>query len=698
MNTSHFQDVGQGFPASEVVFPAAEGHRPKRIKIEEPAGELNSLENIPEPSVSENGLPTMTGITTTSEEAEYNGENQGFDIDALAALAAQSAMADLNGNMAMAEPSQASDYTSQDQMNGTGTNGARNVQGQASAEIDFSSAPSDPTELALWVAKQISNIRNEDRDSYDSEDLVARRRLMAQGPAIYNHRLDEDDDPAKAAERERIREENRERKKRWRQSNAERNKDNDLRCRINKRAKKLYGIGQSAEKSAWMESEFNKRRTKRENKEQVRTYGGDVFPGFAFAPGFGSTLFPAPGVGPNGETNAAGLLLANALLGVGNSGGGPNAEAANALKAALEKGAVDPRPFTEALRTMASNPEIMSGINAVLGVGYDEDGDGNSGDENMDTVIQSTEQHNGEGEVQVPENTNDDSNEIIKALNAATAILNEMNESNTDGGFAEGLSNAINGFNAVTESMDLRQDGASAIKANDHGLDQSQIDALLALANGGSLNGDGEDNVKTEMPPTSELQPDRTTPQPDDDITATLQRIVQQLMAEREGQGGPADQNEHAGPEDSDFATRHGETNLSPMPDPTTSINTKDPATTLSSLLHGAGMSINTVIPAAQSHATSQLYSRLSTRARSSTPSGGINPAHASAYGSTAQMNQKLLSRPNGNRQKVQSASPKLNGRGGSPDPRRLEEERKVKSFGFPPMPGKRFLMKKDKN
>ncbi|KAI9239317.1 MAG: hypothetical protein BYD32DRAFT_232735 [Podila humilis] len=38
-----------------------------------------------------------------------------------------------------------------------------------------------------------------------------------------------------------IRTENRERKKRWREANEDRNKDNDLRCRVSKRANKLHG-------------------------------------------------------------------------------------------------------------------------------------------------------------------------------------------------------------------------------------------------------------------------------------------------------------------------------------------------------------------------------------------------------------------------------------------------------------------------
>lgn len=69
------------------------------------------------------------------------------------------------------------------------------------------------------------------------------------------------------AENERTRLENRERKKRWREANEDRNKDNDLRCRVNKRAHKLYGKEPSKAKEMWIEEEFNKRKSKRQEKE-----------------------------------------------------------------------------------------------------------------------------------------------------------------------------------------------------------------------------------------------------------------------------------------------------------------------------------------------------------------------------------------------------------------------------------------------
>lgn len=72
----------------------------------------------------------------------------------------------------------------------------------------------------------------------------------------------------------RIREGNRERKKKWREENAERNKDNDLRCRVLKRAALKFGETSSDEKLSWIEKEYTKRRNRRisrQKKDDVKT-------------------------------------------------------------------------------------------------------------------------------------------------------------------------------------------------------------------------------------------------------------------------------------------------------------------------------------------------------------------------------------------------------------------------------------------
>ena len=102
--------------------------------------------------------------------------------------------------------------------------------------------------------------------------------------AIVNGKMDEDSmaafrrnkrllsDDAESAERVRL--ENRQRKKKWREANEDRNKDNDLRCRVTKRANKLFGNDQTERKVAWIECEFKRRQSKRQEKERKKVVDG----------------------------------------------------------------------------------------------------------------------------------------------------------------------------------------------------------------------------------------------------------------------------------------------------------------------------------------------------------------------------------------------------------------------------------------
>ncbi|KAI9835990.1 MAG: hypothetical protein M1838_005170, partial [Thelocarpon superellum] len=691
-------DQGLLTPSRRSWRAQSDEHRSKRVKTEEKDAE-GGEEELAESPDAQPALEEPVKGDDGPEAVPEAAPSPTFDIAALATQAAQEAIASMHAQEDGPTASHNGPITEGQPGPAAGEVDSNAPEPKPAPDVDFSSAPSDPTELALWVAQQISSFGEGGRGSAETDASQGQQPAPSHPPGIYGRRLDDDDDPTKAAERERIREENRERKKRWRESNTERNKDNDLRCRINKRAKTLWGPTRSVERSAWIEAEFNKRRAKRESKERHRSFDDD-FPGFSFAPGIGSALFPAPGTGPQGETNAAGLLLANALLGVGGSGAGPNAEAAHALKDALEGGAVDPRPFTEALRAMAANPEIMEGINAILG-GYSGNDD-LSADDEAHGLAQSTDRQNAPldhegGNEAPPAEVDDEQSEIVKKLNQATAMLNELNESNE-------AQQRSNGFTAVNLSVPddpkpVSDPAPSQGEENGHALDQAQIDALLALANGGALTiPDGpEDPALASLAENLSQQQDQANgAQADDDMSAILQRIIQQVMVRKDDGSMIEENNFTAPPTFLPEISRGPLPNYAPMPHSNSHSDpygvARDPAMALSSLLHCAGMAINTVIPAAQSHATSQLYARLSSHSRTSTPtSGGIDPAHASAFGSTASMNRKLLARPNAYSRPLHTANthpPRPSTLGPPPRPRNLDEERKARAFGFPPLPG----------
>ncbi len=137
-----------------------------------------------------------------------------------------------------------------------------------------------------------------------------------------------------------------------------------------------------------------------------------------------------------------------------------------------------------------------------------------------------------------------------------------------------------------------------------------------------------------------------------------------------------------------------------------------NPTSALYSILQYAATSINTVVPAAQAQATSQLYSQLSN------PHCQLPPAPPSAGGdknqparirmpentATVKHNHQDPLRPNisSTVKRSPAAAPALGPRPAPriatqrPQPTRTaEQELKARSFGFPPLPGKRMVMKR---
>ena len=340
---------------------------------------------------------------------------------------------------------------------------------------------------------------------------------------------------------------------------------------------------------------------------------------------------------------------------------------------------------------MATNPETMRVINAVLDdANEDDDVDVLSGDENEDRSLQPAETHARVPTYQTPP-INHHTVDAIRALNAATALLNEMADSKVyitpyaNPPPRNGLQNGYTGNGSHAQKSKGSKRASSKKQApNNYGLDQNQIDALLALANGGSLTDDEDDATIADGQEMNDGDDQESMPRADNDIIATLHRIVNQLMAERTG--------------NRESVYSNG------LPFTYGSKSVRDQAATLHKLFAQAGISINTILPAAQSHATSQLYLHLSNRARCSTPSGGINPAHASAYGNTAQMNQRILGRPGTIPQsqyppnhplQATISSSRGNMMGLPLRGRSAEEVQKIKSYGYPPLPGSRPGRKK---
>ncbi|KAG5366340.1 hypothetical protein CJU89_0763 [Yarrowia sp. B02] len=130
----------------------------------------------------------------------------------------------------------------------------------------------DPILAAFLLAKQvISQTQQEDDDDVSPDAIEAiQAALDSLGPTDgYPYSLRRKSQGFSEQHREEIREANRNRKKQWRVINSDRNKDNDLRCRVHKRANVKFGPEDSEEKSKWIDAEYTKRRRKRLERSEM---------------------------------------------------------------------------------------------------------------------------------------------------------------------------------------------------------------------------------------------------------------------------------------------------------------------------------------------------------------------------------------------------------------------------------------------
>ena len=285
-----------------------------------------------------------------------------------------------------------------------------------------------------------------------------------------------------------------------------------------------------------------------------------------------------------------------------------------------------------------------------------------------------------------------EADDAVRALKAASNILSEIaagvsdsyvtpyaNPSKLDIPLTQAISNGVNGHEAiiVDPAKQLSAEGPP---------DRTQIDNLLRLAAGGvqSDDEDGDEDIfHSGTDDSSQQENQLLSAQPDIAVSATLQRIVNELMADSDGGNDPSDANVGRGLSVGSSQTDH-----------LGRVTAKEQAAALKRLFFQAGVSINTIIPVAQSLATSQLYAHLSNRAnRFSVSGGGINPAHANAYGNTAQMTQQMLARHGASLQLLRTAP--FDSRGnviGQPMRKRTAEElKKIEGYGYPPLPGSKI-------
>lgn len=524
---------------------------------------------------------------------------------------------------------------------------------QAKTSVDFSTAPSDPMDLSLWVAQLISQSGVEPRP--DSHIQLGRE------DSHISHANDEIE-VDKIAESDKSRGGNRKRKLISRSTQHERSmfnlicssrcnrsnllftleKDNDLRVRVNAAARKLYGSHRSIAKTEWTETEFNKRRDNRKRREEAREANSA---GFKLDPKVASRIFSRQYPACSTETKAAGNLLLNTLQGVGSDGEKISVrEVAAALKSALDN---NPRPFIEALRILRASPEVMGAATSVIkGDSAPVDSDADSTSSHPENVSSDHErQTSGTREstqsvkespiqnVVVDPSSLDfiepSKKNVIEALEEATKILNDIAEGSSEN-YVTPYGNPQahldqKGLNEVPTQAE-NQASESKQDSTETAINKADIDNFLKLAAGGSVSSEEDDDTLSDAPDPTSPRPDPVSDsavgpghgagisvlpprsaaarQRDEDVAAILQRVIIDLETKR-----PADGVRH-------FYNDTGPVHQQQRPSFYGSATAIKQAAALRQLATRADIPVvNTIISAEQSLTTSKLYAHLSSRA-----------------------------------------------------------------------------------
>lgn len=130
---------------------------------------------------------------------------------------------------------------------------------QQGGENNFNLNP-EAVDAVQAVLQALGQSFSDDHHSFERTFVSEQEPRKARMKKSKNTVLTEED-------REKIRMDNRERKKKWRGNNSDRNKDNDLRARLHRRAAQIYGREDTPEKRAWFEAEFLKRKERRLQRE-----------------------------------------------------------------------------------------------------------------------------------------------------------------------------------------------------------------------------------------------------------------------------------------------------------------------------------------------------------------------------------------------------------------------------------------------
>ena len=448
-------------------------------------------------------------------------------------------------------------------------------------------------------------------------------------------------------------------------------KDNDLRCRVNKIAKNRFGAEETPEKSVFIETEFAMRRAKREQKQKNRAQQSGNLPTFNSANGSAGDVNGAYPNTVDPAVAATGHALMNISRGAeyGNREiAGAELEAAKKVQADIDSGALNNEQFVRATRLAVHaqrNPDYCSASLAGLDPRKEaEDGRSSSGGEeslrfaaprlsNMSTSGRFPHPY-----AQSPTATATAFGDMVinKSYASPYGILEAPNLSSA--AVTESTSNAKTPAQTTFEPI-RRQDSEElpiTPAKSTADADDQQVDALLTLA---AISDDDDDDNQT-----IEDQPEQQEKRGGSRVRGGKGKREAMSAARRKGlRNGISKAKDTAPPAAADpyHEAAHEE----------------DGATDLLRRYAESDLAVNTIVPVKKAQATSKMYEEISrlSRSRSSSPIFSSMP-NGSPAAKNKTVNGHLYQNLNG-----AASSSSLN-RGSD------EEQMKIRRYGYPPLPG----------
>lgn len=198
-----------------------DGHRVKRIKIEQV-------------KTGNKGLSRTSGLARLSQKGNTNGDT--IEVVETMEVDTGGKGSSVGTNMGTtlshavhalrAEPGSASIHTtSEDRVLSPDSPKLEKPDKEdllipTTFNTDLSAAPSDPKELAWWVAQQVTHFYRDSSESPVTDIEDRSRRVLSHPPGVRARHSDAELEPKQFAKKQKQREEARERKKQWRESNA----------------------------------------------------------------------------------------------------------------------------------------------------------------------------------------------------------------------------------------------------------------------------------------------------------------------------------------------------------------------------------------------------------------------------------------------------------------------------------------------